>query len=385
MNPIDTIEVGKPIERAGDIPLDKVEVELAARLQLAQIDARGPVRRVRMSNLVIFCTHDDMACDAEALVPEIVAFHPARVTLLMAEHDASGGTLRASILVRKVANDPRLVSEQVTLKAGGPMVEQLPYAVRSLLIGDLPTNLWWASTTPPPFAGGILDELADDAQQLIYDSRGWVDPNRAMAAASDWLDAFERDAEHGRWRIASDVNWRRLKTWRRILTQGLDPATAPGVLASIAEITIEHGPHAVTQAWQVAGWLASRLGWQYQASRLRDNVEIAFQFRAPHGYVTLRIDRVPHGPPEIRKIRISCGFEGLGGVLDFTIEENRLSVARVGTDEAPRTVALPSQRPGEILGRQLSDREPDPVFRQSMRVAQQLARHLVGDPRGQAR
>ncbi len=55
MNSIDTIEVGAPVEGGRDIPLDKVETELNARLQLAQLDARAPVRRVRMSNLIIFC------------------------------------------------------------------------------------------------------------------------------------------------------------------------------------------------------------------------------------------------------------------------------------------------------------------------------------------
>ena len=380
MESIDTIEVGAPVEGASDVPLDKVETELNARLQLAQLDARAPVRRVRMSNLIIFCSATDSACAAEIQVPEIVAFHPARVTLLIAESEATEGPVRASLLVRKVRSDPRLVSEQITLHAGGSMIDQLPFAVRGLLIGDLPTNLWWASTTPPPFAGRILTDLAEHAQQLIYDSRGWTEPNRGVAAASSWLTSFERGAERGKWRIASDVNWRRLKTWRRLLTQGLDPATAPGILDSITEITIEHGPRAVTQAWQIAGWLASRLGWTYQASRLKENVEIAFQFRAPHGWVTLRIDRLATGPANIHSIRIARGFEGQDGVMRFTVEDNRLSVTTIGRDETPRTVALPSSRIGELLGRQLSDREPDPVFRQAMRVAQQLARHVVGDP-----
>ena len=377
MNAIDTIEVGAPLEGASGVPLDKVETELAGRLQIAQLDAREPVRRVRMSNLVIVCSQTDVACAAEAQVPEIVGLHPARVTLLVTEPDATEGVLRATVLVRKVRADPRLVSEQVTLHAGGAMVDQLPFAVRGLLIGDMPTNLWWACTTPPPFAGKLLADLAENAQQLIYDSQGWSEPIHAVAAASSWLDGFERGAEHGRWRIASDINWRRLKTWRRILTQGLDPATAPGLLDAITEITIEHGPHAVTQAWQIAGWLASRLGWHYQSSQLEDNVEIAFQFRAPHGWVTLRIDRLPAGPAAIQRIRIAVGDRDQ---LDFRIEDNRLSVTHVGRDEAPRTVTLPSQRLGELIGRQLSDREPDPVFRQSMRVAQQLARKVVGDP-----
>ena len=260
------------------------------------------------------------------------------------------------------------------------MIDQLPFAVRSLLIGDLPTNLWWACSIPPPFAGKLLADLAGSVQQLIYDSRGWIEPNQGVASTSTWLDGFERGSEHGRWRIASDINWRRLKTWRRILTQGLDPASAPGFLDKISEVTIEHGPHGVTQAWQIAGWLASRMGWHYQASKFHDNVEIAFQFRAPHGWVTLRIDRLTTGPSAIQRIKISAGFEGQDGELEFSIEDNRLSVCHVGKDETPRTVTLPSQRLGELIGRQLSDREPDPIFRESMRLAQKLARHVVGDP-----
>ena len=38
----------------------------------------------------------------------------------------------------------------------------------------------------------------------------------------------ERTAEATRWRGASDLNWRRLKYWRRLAMQALEPASAPG-------------------------------------------------------------------------------------------------------------------------------------------------------------
>ena len=76
MQAIDTIEVGGSLESADGVPLDKVESELASRLQIAQLDAREPVRRVRMSNLIIVCHQTDTACAAEAQVPEIVGYHP---------------------------------------------------------------------------------------------------------------------------------------------------------------------------------------------------------------------------------------------------------------------------------------------------------------------
>src|SRR6185312_15786101 len=209
----------------------------------------------------------DQICQAESLVPKIVANHPARVLLLLADTADSTAEMRASVRVHQVDHDPRLVSEQVTLRAGNAAIAKLPFAVRRLLIGDLPTNLWWACSTPPPMAGPILDNLAEHAEQVIFDSLGWDDPNRGVTNISTWLGKFERDPSQGRWRVASDVNWRRLKLWRRLLSQALDPASAPGFLANIQEVVIEHGPHAVTQAWQIASWLASRLGWTYQASK----------------------------------------------------------------------------------------------------------------------
>ncbi len=377
-SPTTATEVGAPDDATPHVPLDQVEAELGRRLKAAQADADGPVHRARMSNLIIYCSEADHACRAEQQVPEIVAFHPARVILLIGDAVATTGDVTATVRVRKVKADSRLVSEQITLHAGGRMVEKLAFAVRGLLIGDLPTNLWWACSTPPPAAGPLLNDLADHAQQVIYDSLGWADPNGAVAATSTWLEAFERGPEAGRWRIASDLTWRRLKTWRRLLTQGLDPASAPGVLTSVSEVVIEHGPHAVTQAWQLAGWLTSRLGWTYEASKLRPNVEIAFRFRAPHGWVVLRIDRLPEGPPEVHRVRVSCGFEGQGGALEFVAESpERLAVIPQGVDVQPRTVTARPQRVAELIGRQLSDRDPDPIFRESTGVAQHLARRVV--------
>ncbi len=378
MEAIATTEVVAPDGGPPEVPLGQVEAELSRRLQAAQNDAHAHLHRARLSNLIIYCSEHDQSCRAEALVPEVVAIHPARVFLLHADSVATEGDVTASVLVRRLDSDARFVSEQVTLRAGGRSVEKLPFAVRGLLVGDLPTNLWWACPTPPPLAGPILRHLAEHAEQFVFDSLGWSDPNRGVAATSAWLDSFERGPGRGRFRVASDLNWRRLKTWRRLLTQGLDPASAPGALSSISDVLIEHGPHAVTQAWQVSSWLASRLGWEYQSSKLRPDLEIAVRFRAPHGPVTLRIDRMPEGPPEIRRVRISCGPGGNSGVFDFKAEDgDRLSVAPEGVAVAPRTVAAPPLRIAELIGRQLSDREPDTIFRETMKVAQHLARRVV--------
>jgi glucose-6-phosphate dehydrogenase assembly protein OpcA len=379
MTTLAAAEITPPENVGTEVPLGRIEAELARQFKLAGADVLAPVQLVRMSNLIIYCDCDDHLCRAESVVPAIIAHHPARVLLLLADPADSNQDVTASVLVRQVDGDRRLVSEQITLRASGGSVGRLPFAVRGLLVGDLPTNLWWACSTPPPLAGPILDDLAEHAEQVAFDSLGWEDPNRGVANASTWLGKFERDPSQGPWRVASDVNWRRLKYWRRLLSQALDPSSSPGLLAHIREVVIEHGPHAVTQAWQVASWLASRLGWTYQAGKLRPNVEIAFLFEAPQGTVSLRIDRLADGPSEIRRIRVSGGPEGSPCALEFASEGgDRLSVAPQGVEVAARTVTVQPQRIAELVARQLSDREPDPIFRESMKVAQQLARHVVG-------
>src|SRR5262249_43643488 len=147
-------------------------------------------------------------------------------------------------------------------------------AVRGLLVGDLPVNLWWAAPLPPPLGGPLLHDLTEHVQQIIYDSIGWPEPARGMAATAAWLATFERGRRPTPWPVVSDLNWRRLKFWRRLLGQALDPATAPGALDSITEVQVEHGPHAVIQAWELVSWLASRLGWLVQAGKVEPNVQI---------------------------------------------------------------------------------------------------------------
>ena len=47
-------------------------------------------------------------------------------------------------------------------------------------------------------------------------------------------------------------------------------------------------------------------------------------------------------------------------------------------DPEPRTLTVPALSSAEVVGRQLSDRERDLVFRDSMATAQVMAQSLVG-------
>ena len=369
-----------PVPEAVAVPLRDIERELSRQMRALQGVEETPVLRARMSNLVIFCTSKEVADSVAAQVPDIVAVHPARVLLLIGEPGPGNVDITAKVQVRGQRLDARqqACSEQVTLHAAGPSVERLPFAVRALQIGDMPTNLWWASPQPPPLAGPLLYELAEHAQQIMYDSLGWTEPARGVAATATWLEQIERVSGGGHWRVASDLNWRRLKYWRRILAQTLDSASAPGAAESVSEVVVEHGPHAVIQGWELMSWLARLLGWRVQTGKVQPGVEISWRFAAAHGEPRVRIKRLEQGPPEIRRVRIACKLEGKPVTLNLVVEsEFRLAVLLEGVDSAPRTVTVPKRTPAELIGRQLSDREPDPVFRDSMAVAQVFAQSVL--------
>ena len=365
------------------VSLWNIERELNRQLPTGGPDAQHAVHRARMSNLMIFCDSEARAAQVAAEIPAIIAMHPARVILLLGEPDGKKDVAdRVDAWVRtwhhQSSGGQQICTELITLRASGSGVSRLPFCVRELLLGDLPTNLWWAASQPPGFGGNVLFDLSEHVEQIVYDSIGWLEPARAVAATAAWLTKFERGSGIGRRRVASDLNWRRLKYWRRLLGQALAPASAPGALESITEVLVEHGPHAVVQAWELVSWLAARLGWQVQKGRVEVGVELDWDVVAPHGPLRVRIARLPEGPSVVRRLRIACTIGGKVGALNVVDQDGQhLAVFLEGMDAAPRTVLFKAEGLADLAGRQLADREFDPVFHDAMAVAKTLAQSVL--------
>jgi len=361
------------------IPFKEIEPELRTQLRMMQGEG-GPVQRVRMSNLVIFCTTEERVRQVQAALGDIVAIHPARILLCVGEREAPGDEITASVQVAcSLVSRYQACTELVMLHAVGPAVDRLPFAVRALAIGDLPTNLWWSTPVPPPMAGIFIHDLAENAQQIVYDSIGWPEPARGVAATAAWLESVERVSTSYQWRVASDLNWRRLKFWRRLINQALDPATAQGAMETITEVQIEHGPHAVIQGWLLASWLACKFGWTVQGGRVEQGKVIDWQFTAEKRRILVKIRRLDEGPPALRKVRIACTIANEPTKFLLTVDgTSKLSIAiEDKPDMAPRTMLIPPATGAELIGRQLSDRGRDKMFRESMSVAQIMAQGLL--------
>ena len=46
----------------------------------------------------------------------------------------------------------------------------------------------------------------------------------------------------------------------------------------MSEIVVEHGPHAVVQAWELMSWFSSQLGWQVLTGKVQPGVELSWRF-----------------------------------------------------------------------------------------------------------
>jgi glucose-6-phosphate dehydrogenase assembly protein OpcA len=187
------------------------------------LEGGAPATRACMANLVIFCRNLHEEHEIIQEIPVIVAQHPSRVLLLVADAHSQNAGLEAFVGAhcRLIEDGQQICSEHVTVRAGSVGIRRLPSLVRSLLLGDLATSLWWAIPEAPPLYGTLCDELADLADQVIYDSVAWTDPLHQLIAAANWIG-------RGHTKIIADLAWRRPKRWRRLIAQSLDPAYAPG-------------------------------------------------------------------------------------------------------------------------------------------------------------
>ena len=354
----------KPVDVAS------IERELAQLWEFAH-EGEETVTRACMSNVIVFCATQEQANVIPQEIPTIVQLHPARLVLLVAETESHESTIEASVSAHchLVGGGRQICSEHVTVRATGNATQRLPSAARSLLIGDLPTALWWAPNQAPPLGGGLFRELAEMADQIIYDSLGWPDPVAGVVATAQWA----ADAEQ----IVSDLEWRRLKPWRRLVGQALDPAVVPGALESITEVELEHGPHALPQAWLLIGWLACRLGWQPCGGKVTPGETVTWRFDSPHGPIPVTVRRLKEAEAGVRSMKVTWNTEGRPVTATFAfISTGRLAAITEGTAGSPRVMTAPRQSRSILVAKQLPDLGRDPLFRSTLDVSRTMAEAL---------
>ena len=353
-----------------------VDRELARLLDAPEGGADGaqPVTRACMSNLLVYCESEAEAADVVAELAALVERHPARAVLLIGEAGGAGSELEAEVsaLCYLAGDRRRVCAEHVRLAAPPDARRRLPSAVRPLLIGDLPTALWWAAADPPP-SGEIFAELAAMAERVAWDSAAWSDPAQGAIAMADWTAR-----ERGRRRVA-DLAWARLRPWRRVIAETLAPDVLPGALEGIREVRVRHGPDALPAAWLLAGWMARSLGLRVAAGPVRPGPTMTWRFESPGRTVSATFESAEQGPTDLHEVTIASGGAAGERVARFeALGPDRISSTVDGSGLAERLVASPEASDAALLSDHLSEWRADPLFRDALEASRAMAEALAG-------
>lgn len=361
--------INQPLKR---VRIADIEAELGKLWGQFNQDSGGgrTVMRACMSNLIIYCDTPEEATVVSQEITAIVDVHPARVLLLVGDGKPSEGTIDAQITIYYAALEDgwQVCAERIDVTSSPAAAERLPSVARSQLIGDLPTTLWWVSRRPPPDVGYVFFQLAELADQIIYDNMGWTNPMQGISTMTRWVAAQQNE------QVFYNLAWRRFAVWRKLLGQMLDPKIVPGALEGLRVIEINHGPHALAMTWLMVGWLASQLKWRPVDGKRLSNSELVWKFHNNHHEIKITARRLPEGEPLLYKLLLDWSHLKQDNRLCF----ERLDNDRIGIVESLSTVpaqvfAAQVPKRSALVSAQLAHRNRDKIFESALKSANAMS------------
>lgn len=203
------------------------------------------ISRALLTNLVVV-VDEPREAPMRLLLEALSARLPCRA-FLVAVHKGNGPFATEVHGAARLHGKTRdIVLEQIELKVPEDAFSRVPGVVRPLLVHDLPTRCYWAA--PWPEDAHRFDSMAKMAELTILDSSRFLLPARE-------LDAVEQRRRRGR--RLTDLEWMRLRPWRRALAEVFERATFREHVPT--EVTIRYGEAGVAGACLLGRWLESRL------------------------------------------------------------------------------------------------------------------------------
>lgn len=300
------------------------------------------VWRARVANLLVFVPTTALFDEVRRMMLELTAIHPCRVLVMLGDYEAPDLDIEMSVesfcQTDKRSGAKRLCCEEVTLKAQGSFVAELPSAALPLLVSDLSTFLWWRArvqTTDKVFAS-----LLRASDRLVIDSAEFADTQRDLVEVNK-LFAEEHSSDVG----ISDINWARLTFWRGLLADFYDVPAYQPLLNRVDYVRVdyvgpERAPETVApQALLIAGWLASRLGWNLadeQPLQAQDKTTTSFRFYGGESGSNPTVNETPRD----RAIKLELNRVEQGERKPGRLVEVELRTSADESDKEPATFVV---------------------------------------------
>lgn len=332
--------------------------------QAAAVGDGPPVARTRVMTLVVYTEDAEAAGLATAVAEALPERHPSR-GIIVHVSPADDRPLRAGISIQCLINpggERKVCSEQITVNGGGASRPLLFGAITPLLVTDLPATFWWTGR-PRPADPVFLQFARGTVDRVVLDSGLFRDPGAGLISLARWKEDRRRRAAIG------DLAWERLREWRQLLAQTMDPPEARAHLRSIGEVTIEYlGDSTIPEeCLLLAGWLAATLRWQPFDSPAPGVVT----FGAGERTVTLRLRSVTaaRGVARIHSIRLAAGDAEY--VIRTDDQHGLGQCVATSEDKEPleRMVPLFDHDPVDLIVRALGRRGHDLVYEAALSAA----------------
>jgi len=356
--------------------LGAIERELAAFWKAAtQRPDEATLIRAVSCNLIVIARDQSEAESLPPMLAGVAEWHPCRSLVAFQQSEKAGADLPPMQGWIRVQCTPQLggrqqvCSEMITLGVNPAAAESLSNTLVSLLVQDLPVFLYWRS--PGAAERNLVKSLARFAHLLVVDSQAlFRDPvNREHLSAS--LAHVPEGAE------VRDLNWPRLTPWRDLIAQFFDTRAARTHLKELAKVEIRCAfshESATPLALLLAGWLASRLGWQWVSAEKGRGQWIS-RWRAGGGevsvlFISASADSARTGIKAVRlTTRSGCSFS-----VFENEETDCMTAVADGCTSNPvvHTVARASANEADLLISELSQLEEDTGFQAARAAALEL-------------
>lgn len=320
------------------------------------------VARALMSNLIVY-GHTASPASVGDEIAEVARQHPSRI-IVVHEHPGAS-TPEPSTEVRITAfgdTHTRIGVEEIVVTVGSGMAS-LASLLRRLVLGELPTTIWWAGPDPP--RRQAIQDLIPLARQFVYDSFDWAHPVEPCGDLASFI-------AHGDSGIGlGDLAWRRLEPFKRALIQAVDPAVVSTAIGDIGAVRIHSSAGNLSAGWLLAGWLATRLHWNVSRIPVADPAHATLSFHGAGRDVRVSID-ADTGPDELT-IEIDADADPGSPALTVSRTSDEIAV-RYGLPVPPFRLAVPRLRRADLLATELRSFEVDRNLHDAVTFIGALAR-----------
>jgi glucose-6-phosphate dehydrogenase assembly protein OpcA len=404
-----SLDTGTPVS----VSIDYVDAQLTElwRDVAEAAQAKGGVSAVTMAQVLNLAVRADSNREANSYTRDIdviTGSHPARVITMLTDPGEEQMPVQAWVSIHcqvPPAGGRQVCCEQIWVASGASTVRQVPAAVIPLILPELPVFLWWPKGSP--FDDYLFRQLGESIDRLIVDSATFENAEGDLAKMSaklknDWPKI-----------ACTDMNWGRLIMWREMVAQFFDGAALRPYLDRVRRVTIDFScpagvvaaapggrtPVNRSQALLLAGWLASRLGWQpvdpvYEMLRADGNSPSATRLSllcggdpvsvllrpgpqasdVPGDLLAVKLEVLgedPNGPPEASfEVSMSAAVEDQQKQeLEYEYEHASINVDIAGTKPTKRSVHMEKSSRAMLLDQELEVFSSDKIYEEALEMA----------------